>query len=338
MNKKVSIIIPVYNAEKYIEKCLSSVVNQTLKEIEIIVINDGSTDNSQDIINKYKENYPELIKAKTIENVGVAKARNKGLEMAEGKYVGFVDSDDYIEETMYEKLYNKAQEENADIVVSAYYKNKKDEILEHKKGNLEQYNKSIKENPNIFLDTVPYLWNKIFKRELITQNCTSFSKLDIFEDLVFTYKLYIHANKISKVDEALYYYITKDTTSLTANFSEKFLDIIPAIKELKEYFKQNNCYEDLEDYLIYISLKHIYIRCNKKISFKQLKLKLKYIDKVFAFLDAEFSNWKKHEIYFIYEKRDKKRYISKEHWKLKTYMQVTKILPLFKLIFKRTNK
>ena len=108
--KKVSIIVPVYNVELHLKRCLESLVNQTLQDIEIIIINDGSKDNSQDIIDKFHSRYPDKIKYYIIENSGAAQARNYGLSLVEGEYIGFVDSDDYVEPNMFEELYSKAIE------------------------------------------------------------------------------------------------------------------------------------------------------------------------------------------------------------------------------------
>ena len=140
---KISVIVPVYNSEDTLEKCILSVLNQTLSDIELILINDGSIDKSQEIIDKYKEKYPDKIKTKTIENQGVSNTRNIALDMAEGEYIGFVDGDDYIESTMYEKLYNKAIDENADIVVSGYFVENEKNIRTYQLGGMEQYGKNI---------------------------------------------------------------------------------------------------------------------------------------------------------------------------------------------------
>ena len=105
---KVSVIVPVYNVENYLEKCLTSLVNQTLKDIEIIVVNDGSTDNSQKIIDRYEKKYSN-VKAYVKKNGGVSDARNYGINKAKGKYIAFVDGDDYVDEMMYEKMYKKAE-------------------------------------------------------------------------------------------------------------------------------------------------------------------------------------------------------------------------------------
>ena len=124
---KVSVIVPVYNVEEYLERCLDSLVNQTLKDIEIIIVNDGSTDGSKEIIQKYLNKYKNIVYLEK-ENGGLSSARNYGIPYAKGEYIGFVDSDDYVELTMYEKMYNKAIEEKSDMVECDFiweYPNKK---------------------------------------------------------------------------------------------------------------------------------------------------------------------------------------------------------------------
>ena len=124
-NDKISIIVPVYNTEKYIKKCIDSILNQTYNNIELIIINDGSTDNSENIIKKIIKNKSN-VKYKKIKNSGVAHARNVGLDLVTGKYVGFIDSDDYISKDMYKELYETAIKEKSDIVTSGYNKCYKD--------------------------------------------------------------------------------------------------------------------------------------------------------------------------------------------------------------------
>ena len=120
---KVSVIVPVYNVEKYIQKCLNSLVKQTLEDIEIIIINDGSKDNSFYIIKEFEKKYENKIKYFEKENGGSADARNQGILHATGDYIAFLDPDDYVELDIYEKMYNKAIEENSDIVECNFYWN-----------------------------------------------------------------------------------------------------------------------------------------------------------------------------------------------------------------------
>ena len=117
MKIKVSVIIPVYNTEDYLKECIESLVNQTLREIEILIVNDGSTDSSLEIMKEFKNKYPNIIKIFDKVNGGQASARNYALSFAQGEYLGFVDSDDWVDITMYEEMYEKAEKEDADIVI-----------------------------------------------------------------------------------------------------------------------------------------------------------------------------------------------------------------------------
>lgn len=319
--KKVSIIVPVYNVEKYLERCLKSLVDQTLKDIEIIIVNDGSIDGSQIIIDKYKSKYPDMIKSFYIKNGGAAKARNYGLNYVTGEYIGFVDSDDYISEEMFEKLYNKAKEKEADIVCCNYYR-----VIDEEKFNKKSFgnNKILKEDlfdkniyeANLLFDEVPYLWNKIFKTEIIKDNNFKFfDDLRIYEDLLFTYQAFSKANKISRVEDALYYYMVSRQESLTHVLTEKRFDIFKVTEKLVKYYKEINKYEEVKDALLYVVLKHIYVVLEKRTLKQEKKLKLKYINKVFTFLDKEFPNWKDN-MYFDLQNKDKKRYTSRFYWKL----------------------
>ena len=165
--KDISIIVPVYNAEKYLVKCLDSLVNQTKKNIEIILVNDGSKDKSIDILNEYKEKYPDMITIISQENQGQSAARNSGIENATGKYIAFVDSDDYVSKNMFEKLYEKAIEKDYDIVasnVNCVYPDKNLEI--HSGVDFESTEMTKEEKSKLLLNMYTVVWNKIYKREI----------------------------------------------------------------------------------------------------------------------------------------------------------------------------
>ena len=153
MNKKdISIIVPIYNAEKYLNKCIDSIINQTKKELEIILINDGSTDNSETIIKKYDDKRIKYFKNK---NQGIGKTRNFGIDKATGKYIMFLDSDDFLELNACEKMYEKAEKEKLDIVVCDYYRYFDNGTKEEVK--LPDFkNSSLKDNPNIISEPVSY--------------------------------------------------------------------------------------------------------------------------------------------------------------------------------------
>ena len=316
MSIKLSIIVPVYNAEKHLHNSLNSLVKQALENYEVILIDDGSTDNSKKILDSFQKEYPDIIRVIHTENKGAANARNIGLDLATGEYVGFFDSDDFVAVDMYDKLYRLAKKENADIAVCGYYIVSNTNIRSFQNGNTDQYGKSIYENPSIFIYGVPYLWNKIFKRSMIVDNNIRFNKLRIFEDLDFTYRLYFLANKIVKYDQPLYYYMRIGEETLTSEFNERFFDIIPAIKSLVDFTKGKNSYDDFKDYILYTCLNHMYLRMNVPIKPSNLMLKYKYIDECFAYLDSEFPSWKQHRIYFEYKKHNKTLYTSKLYWKI----------------------
>lgn len=293
-NEKISIIIPVYNTEKYVEKSINSILNQSYKNIELIIINDGSTDNSEKIIKRIiRDN--KNIKYKKIKNSGVAHARNEGLRIATGKYVGFVYSDDFVSEKMYETLYKTAIKEKSDIVTCAYSKCYIDRTVSIYPKDKSVFGKSVIESKNIFLNSNPYITSKLFSMKLINKYSIEFEEdLRIFEDLLFCYKLYLRANKISYVDELFYNYNCSNTSSLTNSFSEKMFDVFKALDRLKEY--ADSIYEDkLDEQIEYVALKHISLRFTSKS--KNRKLLNKYVDQSFDYMKCNYKHYKKSKFF-----------------------------------------
>lgn len=291
---KLSIIVPVYNVEAYLDKCLKSLVNQLLDNIEVIVINDGSPDHSQKIIDRYIKKYPKIIKSKTIPNGGVGNARNVGLSMASGEYVAFLDSDDYVHKDTYIKLYDRAKETNADMVACGYYNVHNDVLTEKHVDDGELFGNNIKNHPELIRESLPFCWAYIYRKKMLDKYDLCFTKHKIFEDLLFVYKCYKHANKIEKVYEPLVYYVDRtDGTSVTQKFSLKFFDIFEVMRELKKYY--GNTID--KKYLTFIALRHIYIRFNTKIKFSEMKIKKQFIEDSYNFLDEFDSEWKSN-IYF----------------------------------------
>ncbi len=291
--EKISIVMPVYNTEKYLKKSIESVLNQTYDNIELIIINDGSTDKSEKIIKNYLNRKNVIYKK--INNSGVAHARNIGLSLCSGKYIAFIDSDDSINIEMYEKLYNKMIEANSDIVFCAYNKVYYDHIKSIFPQNKTVFENSVINSKNILLNSTPYITLKLFKKELIDKNKITFDEdLKIFEDLLFCYKLFLLANKISYVDEALYNYNCTNEHSLTNKFTNKMFDVFIALDRLKEFSKMKYSNE-LEQQLEYISIKHISLRFTSKTTDK--KTLLEYVDKSFEYLRVNYPNYKKNVYY-----------------------------------------
>ena len=209
MNKyKISVIVPVYGVEKYISKCLNSLVNQTLNDIEIIVVNDGTKDNSQKIIDKYVKKYPDKVKSFIKENGGQGSARNYGLKQANGDYIGYVDSDDYVELEMYEKLYNKAISDNLDIAICGNYNVSED--YKNKKVDLEFI--KFQDNKINALFGKKAVWNKIYKKSIVEK--LEFRSKVWYEDFDFSIKAICGAKKIGYVNEPLYDYLLREGSTM----------------------------------------------------------------------------------------------------------------------------
>ena len=228
---KISVIVPIYNTEKFLRKCIESIVNQTLQEIEIILINDGSTDNSHNICLEYAEKDPEKIKYINNKNIGCSATRNLGIKLAQGEYITFVDSDDYIEKEMYEEMYRKALKEKSDIVMCGFkyiFSDKKNLfILQNKYEYLD-----IRNKPS-------YVWNKLFKKSLLKNNQIEFSlNTHYCEDLVFSFKNLVLTKKISIVQRPLYNYILHGNNSVY-NLDKK-LDTKISFLEIYNYLEKNN--------------------------------------------------------------------------------------------------
>lgn len=212
MNKKVSVIVPVYKVEKYLDRCVESIVNQTYENLEIILVDDGSTDNCPAMCDKWAEK-DNRIKVIHKENGGLADARNAGLNVAQGAYIGFIDSDDYIDLDMYECLIHYAVANNADISGCFYRKIGKDFVNELgsdysvKVFNCEEYLCEYYSKNVLYFSCC----NKIYKRELI--GATRFSpEAGLCEDGCFNYETSKKANTIVMINKPMYNYILRETS------------------------------------------------------------------------------------------------------------------------------
>jgi len=239
--KKISIIIPVYNTEKYLNECISSVLNQTYKNIEVIIINDGSTDNSFQICKQF-ENNDNRIKVINTSHLGVAMARNTGINNASGEFLAFVDSDDYIHPNMLEILMNGISKNNADISICAITMNEFDSIESYsKKYKLYSTNQAMK---LLLEDKVicNNLCNRIFKKELFSN--IRLKNGIVFEDIEIMYKLFLKANIISYTNLKLYYYRQRENSTVhsfnTKSMDDYFNAIFNRFEILKELYNNDN--------------------------------------------------------------------------------------------------
>ncbi len=243
---KVSIIVPVYNVEKYLERCLNSLINQTLKEIEIICINDGSKDNSLKILERYsqKDNRIIIIDKK---NEGQSIARNIGIEKASGEYIGFVDSDDWIDLNYYKSLYNSVKKFNADIGVTGIIRLHKFNKKVHLKIEKEYTTEDFAEKLELCdIPDLSYAWNKIYKLEKIKKYNLKFKEGIIYEDVIFTPEVIFKLGKLVTVPKINYYYWRNTNSTVTQRSEKAKQDSFWAHKWAEDFFKEHNI--DIEKY------------------------------------------------------------------------------------------
>ena len=243
---KVSVIVPFNNVENYISKCLTSLIYQSLEDIEIICINDASTDNSKNIVAEYAKN-DKRIKVLNIEKMsGQYYARNLGLEIASGEYIGFVDSDDWVALDMFEKMYNLAKLGNTDITMcqAQLYDDKEQRIYcddYYSLKNLEKMGNnvfSIEETKEEILNINVVLWNKIYKREFLNNIEAKFPEGFIYEDMLFFFETYLKAKRVNILWEAPYYYRQNRRFSTMQNSDKKVYDRIPMVEKTYRVLEQ----------------------------------------------------------------------------------------------------
>lgn len=211
----ISIIIPVYNMEKYLNKCLDSVLNQTYNNIEIILINDGSKDNSEKICKLYEKKDSRIIFINK-ENEGVSSARNLGLDIATGKYIFFVDSDDYIKENTIEKLYNNMVSSKAELSICGFYEDINGKLIPRTEGEIEILDKRNAIKRLLMKSGFQgYLWNKLFIKEKIKKNNISFDKkIDLWEDVLFVFNYMMCCERIVYDPSNLYIYLNREDSAV----------------------------------------------------------------------------------------------------------------------------
>ena len=297
---KLSLIIPVYNVEKYLERCLESVVNQTFKDIEIIIVNDGSTDNSKSIIEKYLKQYPEKIKYYEKENGGLSSARNYGLKYATGEYVAFLDSDDYVEPTMYEEMYNTAKKENSDMVECDFMWEYPDKIV-HDIGSFYEGKKETIEKARVVA------WNKLIKREIIEREKLEFPFGLRYEDVEFFYKLVPYLNNISFVKKEFIHYVQRNNSiANTQNIRTKEIFIV--LDNVIEYYKKLGIYEEYKEELEYIYVRYLLCSSLKRMcKIGDKKERKQALKETWNNINTKFPNWRKNKI--LKNKSLKNKYI-----------------------------
>lgn len=291
---KISVIMPIYNQEKYLEKAILSCENQTLKDIEIICVNDGSTDNSLGILTDYAQK-DKRIKIINQPNQSTGCARNNGLKIVRGEYVAFLDPDDYLEKNSLERLYKRAKEQNLDMLVFNFKKlNEQGGVItNYDLGSrfLNKYGVNTDKpfnwhdiKPDVFTGTYPASWNKIYKTDFVKNSKLHFLNGTFGEDNVFVYGAILNAKKMGYSNEYHYNYVMHENSAINTR-SDKNLCIFRAIDSVKELIRKmgltNELKEEFDKYLFnmlsfvkkrVVSIPKFMNMCKQKLSESQYKM------------------------------------------------------------------
>jgi len=281
---KISVIVPVYNVEQYLEKCLTSLVKQTLKEIEIIVVNDGTKDNSQKIIDKFVKKYKN-VKSFIKENGGLSSARNYGLKYANGEYISFIDSDDFIDLKMLKSMYQSAIENGWDIVVCDsinVYENRK---TSYRKSNFHYSDDNVKN----YIISPPMACTRIYRKNIFDNQ--KFTENIFYEDLNLVPSLVNLTKKIGFVEKGYYYYLQRSNSIMKQlDFNIRLLDIF---KVLDNNYKILNDEYPLEIEYLYIT----HLLRSGTLRFLNYNNSTEYLNKINKIFNERFPKWYKNEYY-----------------------------------------
>ncbi|NRT79390.1 glycosyltransferase family 2 protein [Clostridium beijerinckii] len=252
MKCKVSVIVPVYNAAKYLEEMIASLSAQTLKEIEFIFVDDCSSDNSLNILYEFEKKDPDrMIVIKSDENQGPGGARNIGLQYASGEYIGFVDSDDYIKPEMYECLYEKAIENDYDLVECGYFSERKNKDMMLWDKSMEG-EVSLENRVRMFI-SCGFICTKLFKRSIITNSQIEFIHRMRFEDIDFLNRLYCRIEKVGIVNKYLYYYRDNQESFTNKSTEIRYFDVNNTFsKKYLDHMKKEKIYNILRPVIEYV--------------------------------------------------------------------------------------
>lgn len=290
----VSIIIPVYNSQDYLEQCLESLLRQTFSNFEIVCVNDGSTDGSQEILNKYVEKYNGIIKSVYQENAGSGSARNTGIDNSTGEYIVFVDSDDRIREDMIEVLYNIATKEDADLVTCGIErideitgKTLTKDMVKVKREVMEVNSRNVDEI--LFVNPGPC--NKMHRRKLFSD--ARFYNIPVVDDLMLMIEFMPLVKKISFVPEVMYYYkVRKSSSSNTTEYST-FTQMKKILIEKKSKYVEKKLDSEYIEYLDKLAFIHVGTSMMYRISYiKNINIR-KELKETKKYLDENFIGWRK---------------------------------------------
>ena len=294
----VSIIIPVFNADKYLSRCIDSLLNQTFEKIEVIAINDGSEDESGKILDLYAEKYPDKIRVIHQENQGISKARNLGLQLAKGKAVAFIDSDDYVSTEYCQSLFEELDNEELDVVVCDYYEVNED-------GTSKKYihiptfpDSSVFDRAQILFEVNTSPWNKMYRKAYLEQNNICFPEEVKYEDILFIHSVMKNGARMRKIDRPLLYYYVHEGSQTTVMKKSVFDIFIILDRVTKMYMDtQSENISDIYKYLEWFVINRITVYNFQQIYQGDINVAMSFIETGFSYLNSNFPRWRKNAMF-----------------------------------------
>lgn len=301
----VSVIVPVYNTKRYLKRSLDALVNQTIPkdEFEIVLVDDGSTDGSGDICDEYSKKYPEFVRVFHKCNGGQASARNFGIVKARGEYIGFADSDDYVDETMYEKMFDLARETGADLTECHYHSmlelpSQEDSFPGYREIKTRGTISAHEDVRELFLDPQVSPWNKLYKRSVLVENEVFFPEGMIYEDTSFYIKSLPFIKKHAYLDEKLVYYSVRTGSTMTGNLGKKVGDIFKVMDDILDFYHRKALFGKYKDELEYFCVKIAFCSNFSRIGrVKNRFMRRELFDKTFGFVQKNFPYYRRNKFF-----------------------------------------
>ncbi len=293
---KVSVIVPVYKVEAYLEKCLNTLVHQSLSDLEILAVNDGSPDGCQAILERFQKNWPGKVQIFQKENGGLSDARNFGLDRVRGKYVAFLDSDDFVDLDLYQRLYDKAEETGADATacdILYVWPDGKENLVSSGFPSLAQ-GKDLKK---VFTHFHPAVWNKLYRTEVLKDCGVRFKKGAYFEDVEFSHRLFPYFKRIAAVETGCIHYLQREG-SITAKPDRRLFDYLSNFESILSFYKENRLLSLWEKELEYAACRYLLATFLSRAAALPEEDFNEAVTKSLAFLKENFPRWRKNPYFW----------------------------------------
>lgn len=297
---RISVVVPIYNVEKYLDRCLNSVYNQIFTEFEVLCINDGSRDNSQLIVDEYVKK-DSRFKSFIKDNGGLSDARNYSFNYVKGDYIFFLDGDDYLEPNCFEELYELASKNSHDLVMCGYNEVSNSGTINKVVVNRCSTVYTAMEKEDNLLNEYPHCaWNKLYSIKFFKELGIKYPKGLYYEDVGTTPLIYLEAKNIAYINKPLINYVVDRPGNITTSVNKKIVDILDNLRIVNDYYINKQRFDEFKNQLCYFNLDMIFDNLYKVKDIEDKQIANDFIDNSYALLDKYFDNWKSNDFFNKY--------------------------------------